>query len=89
MADAPPHADEKAPVAAAAAAAATTATAQDDVALAVVGELAQDIDPVVEARVLRKIDLFLIPAMIVGYGMVYYDKVCPLSSSPSSPTPAD
>lgn len=37
-----------------------------DVAIGLVGEHAQDIDPVVEARVLRKIDLFLIPAMIVG-----------------------
>ncbi|CAG8214496.1 unnamed protein product [Penicillium olsonii] len=25
-------------------------------------------------RVLRKIDLFLIPAMVIGYGLVYYDK---------------
>lgn len=47
----------------------------DDVALAIVGLHAQPIDPVVEARVVRKIDYFLIPAMIVGYGMVYYDKV--------------
>ncbi|KFY86708.1 hypothetical protein V500_07453 [Pseudogymnoascus sp. VKM F-4518 (FW-2643)] len=47
----------------------------DDVALAIVGLHAQPIDPLVEARVVRKIDSFLIPAMIVGYGMVYYDKV--------------
>lgn len=47
----------------------------DDVALAIVGLHAQPIDPLVEARVVRKIDFFLIPAMIVGYGMVYYDKV--------------
>ncbi|KFY39091.1 hypothetical protein V494_04115, partial [Pseudogymnoascus sp. VKM F-4513 (FW-928)] len=46
----------------------------DDVALAIVGLHAQPIDPLVEARVVRKIDFFLIPAMIVGYGMVYYDK---------------
>lgn len=37
-----------------------------DVALAIVGDHAQDIDPAVEARVVRKIDLFLIPAMIIG-----------------------
>jgi hypothetical protein len=37
-----------------------------DVALMVVGDRAQDIDPVIEARVVRKIDWFLIPAMIVG-----------------------
>jgi hypothetical protein len=37
-----------------------------DVALAIAGEHAQPIDPVVEARVLRKIDLFLIPAMTIG-----------------------
>lgn len=47
---------------------------QDDVAMAIVGEHSQYIDPVMEARVIRKIDLFLIPAMILGYGMVYYDK---------------
>ncbi|KAE9988357.1 hypothetical protein Vi05172_g6694 [Venturia inaequalis] len=45
-----------------------------DVAFALVGEHAQAIDPVVEARVVRKIDMFLIPAMIIGYGLVYYDK---------------
>jgi len=37
-----------------------------DVAIRLVGEHAQEIDPEVEARVLKKIDLFLIPAMIVG-----------------------
>lgn len=37
-----------------------------DVAIKLVGEHAQEIDPEVEKRVLRKIDLFLIPAMIVG-----------------------
>lgn len=37
-----------------------------DVAVKLVGEHAQAIDPEVEARVLRKIDWFLIPAMIVG-----------------------
>ncbi|KAF2843565.1 allantoate transport protein [Patellaria atrata CBS 101060] len=46
----------------------------EDVALALVGEHAQYIDPALEARVVRKIDLFLIPTMIVGYGLVYYDK---------------
>lgn len=37
-----------------------------DVAIKLVGEHAREIDPMVEKRVLRKIDLFLIPAMIVG-----------------------
>jgi MFS family permease len=37
-----------------------------DEAIGIVGEHARDIDPEVEARVLRKIDWFLIPAMIVG-----------------------
>ncbi|KAF1998347.1 MFS general substrate transporter [Amniculicola lignicola CBS 123094] len=45
-----------------------------DDALRLVGEHAQNIDPEVEKRALRKIDLFLIPAMVVGYGLVYYDK---------------
>lgn len=55
---------------------------QDDIAMAIVGLHSQDIDPVIEARVIRKIDLFLIPAMIVGYGMVYYDKVRHSSLAP-------
>jgi MFS family permease len=37
-----------------------------DVAIGLVGEHAQEIDPEAEKRVLRKIDMFLIPAMIVG-----------------------
>ncbi|KAL5388310.1 hypothetical protein PMIN06_000705 [Paraphaeosphaeria minitans] len=45
-----------------------------DVATKLVGEHAQAMDPETERRVLRKIDLFLIPAMTVGYGLVYYDK---------------
>lgn len=52
-----------------------------DVAMAVVGEHAHAFDPVVEGRVIRKIDLFMIPAMIVGYGFVYYDKVSPVPLS--------
>jgi hypothetical protein len=39
---------------------------EKDVALAFVGEHAQPIDPEVEARVVRKVDLFLIPAMVIG-----------------------
>ncbi|KAI3395779.1 hypothetical protein diail_862 [Diaporthe ilicicola] len=45
-----------------------------DVALAMVGEEQHPIDPAVAARAVRKIDWFLIPAMTVGYGLVYYDK---------------
>jgi hypothetical protein len=45
----------------------TTPAAPDkDVASNLVGDRAQEIDPETEARVLRKIDWFLIPAMIVG-----------------------
>lgn len=46
-----------------------------DVAIAMVGEQRHAIDAAVEARVVRKIDLFLVPAMFCGYGLVYYDKV--------------
>jgi len=46
-----------------------------DVAIAMVGEHRHAIDPAVEARVVRKIDWFLVPAMFCGYGLVYYDKV--------------
>ncbi|KAL4965449.1 putative MFS transporter [Aspergillus stella-maris] len=38
------------------------------------GEQARPIDPEIERRVLRKIDMFLMPAMVIGYGLVYYDK---------------
>lgn len=37
-----------------------------DEAIAIVGEQQHTIDPIVEARAVRKIDLFLMPAMIVG-----------------------
>jgi hypothetical protein len=62
-----------------------TPTWGQDVAMAIVGEHAHAIDPVVEARVIRKIDRFMIPAMIIGYGFVYYDKVSPAlpSNKPS------
>ncbi len=46
-----------------------------DIAIAIVGEHRHAIDPAVEARVVRKIDWYLVPAMAVGYGLVYYDKV--------------
>jgi hypothetical protein len=45
---------------------ASSVSLEKDVAIGLVGEHARDIDPEVEARVLRKIDWFLIPAMIVG-----------------------
>ncbi|KAM0332520.1 hypothetical protein ACHAQA_002803 [Verticillium albo-atrum] len=47
---------------------------KDGAAAEVLGEEARIIDPEVERRVLRKIDLFLMPAMVIGYGLVYYDK---------------
>ena len=47
-----------------------------DLAAAIVPDHAQDVDSRVEKRVLRKIDLVLIPWMWIGYGFVYYDKVC-------------
>ncbi|KAI5921923.1 major facilitator superfamily transporter [Camillea tinctor] len=42
--------------------------------MAMVGEERHVIDPIVVARAVRKIDWCLIPAMTVGYGLVYYDK---------------
>jgi len=45
-----------------------------DLAAAIVPDHAQEIDTSVERRVLRKIDLYLIPWMWLGYGFVYYDK---------------
>ncbi|KAF4544371.1 MFS transporter [Lasiodiplodia theobromae] len=43
-------------------------------AVELLGEEASAIDPEIERRVIRKIDLFLMPAMVLGYGLVYYDK---------------
>ncbi|KAK2012544.1 major facilitator superfamily transporter [Colletotrichum eremochloae] len=39
-----------------------------------VGAHSRPYDPAVAARAVRKIDRFLIPAMVFGYGLVYYDK---------------
>ena len=44
-----------------------------DVAIELVGEHAREIDPEIEARVIRKIDWFLIPAMIVGMQCVNHN----------------
>ncbi|QKX57238.1 uncharacterized protein TRUGW13939_04346 [Talaromyces rugulosus] len=52
----------------------TIATDKDAALALVSNDVAMEIDPTVEKRVLRKIDLFFMPAMLVGYGMVYYDK---------------
>jgi MFS family permease len=65
---------EKVPTRTSAQTSTTDATGTKDEALALAGETARAIDPVMERRVLRKIDLFLMPAMIIGYGLVYYDK---------------
>jgi hypothetical protein len=54
-----------------------------DAALAVVSEVAQEIDPVVERRVLRKIDLYLMPAMLIGQ----LDENCCLGKSLTNPKP--
>ena len=51
------------------------ASDEKDLAATIVPEHAQDIHPADERRVVRKIDLFLIPWMWIGYGFVYYDKV--------------
>lgn len=45
---------------------ASSLSLEKDVAIGLVGEHAREIDPEIEKRVLRKIDWFLIPAMIVG-----------------------
>lgn len=39
---------------------------EKDAALAVVSDVAQEIDPVVAKRVLRKIDFYFMPAMLIG-----------------------
>lgn len=45
-----------------------------DEAIAMVGEHKHELDPAVITRVVRKIDWYMIPAMVFGYGLVYYDK---------------
>jgi MFS family permease len=42
--------------------------------MTLVGIQPHTLDASITARAVRKIDLFLIPAMTVGYGLVYYDK---------------
>lgn len=39
---------------------------EKDAALAVVGDVAHEIDPIIAKRVLRKIDLYFMPAMLIG-----------------------
>lgn len=51
----------------------SSSTDMDDAA-AWVSQRGQEIDPVVERRVRRKIDMFFMPTFIIGYGLVYYDK---------------
>lgn len=46
----------------------------DDVAAGIVGAEAQQYSAAVERRVVRKIDLYVIPFLWCGYGLVYYDK---------------
>lgn len=43
-----------------------------DAAWTVVSDVAREIDPSVERRVLRKIDIFFMPAMVIG---MYYIKL--------------
>ncbi|KAL8897969.1 MAG: hypothetical protein Q9207_006930, partial [Kuettlingeria erythrocarpa] len=47
---------------------------EKDAAAAIVPDHAVELDKAAERRVLRKVDVFLIPLMWVGYGLVYYDK---------------
>jgi hypothetical protein len=42
--------------------------------MTLVGAHHQTTDPAITRRAVRKIDWFLIPAMTIGYGLVYYDK---------------
>lgn len=49
---------------------------KDDLAAAIVSVHAQVFDQATERRVVRKIDKYLMTWMWLGYGFVYYDKVC-------------
>lgn len=41
-------------------------SSEKDAALALVSDVAQEINPLVEKRVLQKIDMFFMPAMLIG-----------------------
>lgn len=60
---------------------ATVSSDDMDDAATFAGEKSRFIDPAIENRAVRKIDLFFIPTMILGYGLVYYDKVSGSSHS--------
>lgn len=47
-----------------------------DLAATIVPDHAQAYDQAIEQRVRRKVDQWLIPWMWLGYGFIYYDKVC-------------
>lgn len=51
-----------------------SAEADQDIAMTLVGAHHHTTDPAITRRAVRKIDWFLIPAMTIGYGLVYYDK---------------
>lgn len=53
----------------------STQSLDKDQATAIVSDHALELEKSVESRVRRKIDMFLIPTMWIGYGLVYYDKV--------------
>lgn len=55
--------------------AASIVAGDKDVAITILGEQRYIIDPAAEARVVRKIDWFLVSAMSIGYGLTFYDKV--------------
>jgi hypothetical protein len=48
----------------------TTASLEKDLATTLVGQHATPIDPDLERRVVRRIDWFLMPAMIVGASLI-------------------
>ena len=60
----------------------------NDVAIAMVGEQSNTIDPAIAARAVRKTDWFLIPAMIIGcmYPFVLPDRDPPLTLQTASST---
>ncbi|KAL8942665.1 MAG: hypothetical protein Q9216_001519 [Gyalolechia sp. 2 TL-2023] len=52
----------------------STRSFDKDTATAIVSDHAVELEKSADRRVRRKVDLFLIPVMWVGYGLVYYDK---------------
>lgn len=54
---------------------------EKDAALAVVSDVAIEVDPVIAKRVLRKIDLYFMPAMLIGTRTILFVQLINLAAN--------